>query len=63
MARALHNIMRKHQGKVKHSVRKGALLMALASNDHKSIAALLKNWIHLACPNREAKSPKSPKSR
>ncbi|MFT6267789.1 MAG: hypothetical protein ACJAVV_000588 [Alphaproteobacteria bacterium] len=55
--------MRKHQGKVKHSVRKGALLMALASNDHKSIAALLKNWIHLACPNREAKSPKSPKSR
>ncbi|MFT4654668.1 MAG: lactam utilization protein B [Kangiellaceae bacterium] len=51
MARALQNIMRKHQSKVKYTDRKGALLMALASNDHRAMAAVLQKWIRLYSPN------------
>jgi hypothetical protein len=45
MARALQRIMRKNQAKVKYADRKAALLINLASHNHKAIAELLKKWL------------------
>jgi hypothetical protein len=45
MSRALQNILRKHHKKVKFTHRKSALLMTLANDAHKDVAALLQEWM------------------
>lgn len=57
MARALQNILRKNQPRVRYSKRKAALLMALANDNHKTIAELLETWIQPLPLYNEKKSP------
>ena len=63
MARALQNIMRKHQPKVRYSKRKAALLMTLANNDHSIVANVLKVWLQPINTSLIVKAPLSSKNK